>query len=121
MNINGLIGEFLDLQEQWQEAPGAFDWNALQDVAVRGAHAYNEGAGPSFHMLVLDGVEHGEFHQRFLDYSLQAGFDPFKLVHADDGHPQMPVFDHESLAAAAAGNPYSARMQQAIADSRKAA
>lgn len=41
--------------------------------------------------------------------------------YADDGHPQMAVFDHESLAAAAAGNPYSARMQQAIADSRKAA
>src|SRR5689334_2090930 len=117
MNINGLIGEFLDLQEQWEQSPDTFDWNTLQDVATRGAGAYNEGAGPSFHMLVLDRVEHTLFHERFLEFSLQAGFDPFKRVHADDGHPQMPVFDHESLAQAAIGNASSARMQQAIANS----
>lgn len=114
MNINALIGEFLDLQEQWQEAPASFDWNALQEVAVRGATAYNEGAGPSFHMLVLDGVQHTEFHARFMEYLLAAGFEPHKELYADEGHQHMPVLDLESLARAAESNPYSARMMQAI-------
>lgn len=121
MNINALIGEFLDLQEQWAEAPDAFDWQPLQDLAARGANAYNEGAGPSFHMLVLDGVEHAEFHARFLEYSLAAGFDPRKEVYGDEGHQHMQVLDLESLDRAAAGNPYSFRMMQAIANHDKAA
>ncbi|WP_296002016.1 hypothetical protein [Rugamonas sp.] len=109
-NINQLLGQLLDLQERWEEFPDAFNWPALKALAAAGADAYNEGNGPSFQILSLDGMRHDEFHLRFLEYSLAAGFDPFKLVQASSGHGLMPVFGHESLAEAATGNPWSAKM-----------
>jgi hypothetical protein len=65
-------------------------------------------------MLALDGVPHGEFHERFLNYSLEAGFDPFKLVKTGNGNTMTPVLSHSSLAEAARGNPFSARMQATL-------
>lgn len=112
--INQLIGRFMDLQEEWERDPEAFDWGALQALAQQGVHAYNEGAGPSFHALALDGVEHKEFHECFLGYLLQAGFDPFKLTRAGTGTPPLPVLDHASLAEAALSNPSSARMHASL-------
>lgn len=109
-NINQLLGQLLDLQERWEEAPDQFDWAALKTLAAAGAQSYNEGNGPSFQILALDGMQHGEFHWRFLEYSLDAGFDPHKLVAAGSGHGVVPVFGHESLAEAAPHNPWSARM-----------
>jgi hypothetical protein len=111
--INLLIGGFMDLLEEWEKAPHSFVWEKLQALAQAGAHAYNEGAGPSFHMLALDGVPHGEFHERFLNDSLKAGFDPFKLAKTGNGKTMTPVLSHSSLAEAARGNPASARMQAA--------
>lgn len=112
--INRLIGEFMDLQEIWQQDPETFDWTILQMLATRGAFAYNDGAGPSFHSLALDGIEHREFHERFLEYSLQAGFDPFKLTQAGSGGAELPIIDHDDLALAARSNPSSARMHAAL-------
>lgn len=109
--INRLIGEFTDLQEQWENDPDAFDWAQLQALAIKGAHAYNEGYGPSFHALALDGVQHTELHERFLNHSLHAGFDPFKLARAGSQAPELPVIDHASLADAAFWNPCAARMR----------
>lgn len=54
--INVLIGKFMDLLDQWENAPHAFNWDELQVLAQDGAQAYNEGDGPSFHALALDGV-----------------------------------------------------------------
>jgi hypothetical protein len=112
--INRLIGEFVDLQERWESDPGTFDWAPLLALARKGALAYNEGAGPSFHALALDGAQHSEFHERFLTYSLQAGFDPFKLARAGSGTAEIPVIDHASLAEAALSNPSSARMRASL-------
>lgn len=112
--INRLIGEFTDLQEAWQRAPADFDWNALQRLAEKGASAYNDGAGPSFHSLALDGVDHGEFHERFLAYSVEAGFDPFKLTQVGSTSAPLPVIDHADLALAARVNPSSARMHASL-------
>jgi hypothetical protein len=112
--INRLIGEFLELQERWEINPDTVDWAALQTLAQDGALAYNEGAGPSFHMLALDGVVHGEFHERFLAYSLGAGFDPFKLAKTGSGTTVIPVFSHSTLAEAARVNPSSARMHESL-------
>jgi hypothetical protein len=109
-DINQLVGRFLDLQEQWEDQPEKFDWPALRVLAAAGAHAYNEGNGPSFQILSVDGMQHGEFHLRFLEYSLEAGFDPFRLVQAGPGRPLVEVFAHESLANAAIENPWSAKM-----------
>jgi hypothetical protein len=109
--INQLIGQFLDLQEQWEDSPDDFNWPALRELATAGANAYNEGNGPSFQILSLDGFQHGEFHLRFLEYSLEAGFDPFKLVQASSGQAMVAVFGHESLADAAKHNLWSASMQ----------
>jgi hypothetical protein len=114
--INRLIGRFTDLQEAWERDPGAFDWAQLQELAREGAHAYNEAAGPSFHALALDGARHSEFHLRFLEYSLQAGFDPFKLSRAGTGMPEVPVIDHASLAEEALSNPSSVRMRAMLMD-----
>jgi len=108
--INQLIGRFLELQEQWEDAPDHFHWDALKALAAAGANAYNEGNGPSFQILTIDGMRHGEFHAKFLEYSLQAGFDPFKLVPSASGRGVVAVFGHEALAAAAQDNPCSARM-----------
>lgn len=113
-DINVLVGRFLDLQEEWENNPAAFDWSALQALAQEGAHAYNEGAGLSFHMLTLDGVEHGEFHERFLNDSLAAGFDPFKLVNTGSSSAHLPVFNHAGLAEAADANAASKRMRAAL-------
>lgn len=111
-DINQLLWRFQDLQDQWEDVPEKFDWTALRALAVAASRAYNEGSGSSFHILALDGVPHGEFHLRFLGYSLEAGFDPFKLVQAGAGGQRLaPVFGHESLAEAAQHNPWSARMQ----------
>ena len=110
-SINQLVGQFLDLQEQWQDAPESVDWAQLKALALAGADFYNEGRGLSFHIVALDGMAHGEFHLRFLEYSLEAGFDPFKLVRPGSGQTMVPVFAHESLADAAKLNPWSARMQ----------
>ncbi|MEN3366968.1 MAG: hypothetical protein V7606_4242 [Burkholderiales bacterium] len=112
--INRLIGRFTDLQEQWESNPGAFDWSLLQGLAQEGAHAYNEGAGPSFHALAIDGAQHTMFHERFLAYSLQAGFDPFKLSRAGTETAEIPVIDHASLAEEAESNASSARMRATL-------
>lgn len=120
-DINRLMGMFLDLQEQWESAPDNFDWEALRSVAAAGALADNAGLGPSFQILAIDGMLHGEFHSRFLDYSLDAGFDPFKLVPSGSGRGMTAVFGHETLAAAARENRWSAKMHarlQALARSR---
>lgn len=109
--INQLIGQFLDLQEEWEDFPEDFNWAALKALATAGANAYNEGNGPSFQILAMDGMQHGEFHLRFLEYSLEAGFDPFKLVRAGSAQAAMPVFGHESLEHAAKHNHWSGKMQ----------
>lgn len=109
-DINRLMGLFLDLQEQWEDVPENFNWEALRKLAVEGAHAYNEGFGHSFQILGIDAMQHGEFHSRFLDFSLDAGFDPFKLVSASSGRGVVGVFGHEALAAAAPQNIWSAKM-----------
>jgi len=114
--INQLIGQFLELQEQWEDAPDHFDWAALKALAIAGAGAYNEGNGPSFQILTIDGMHHGEFHARFLDYSLEAGFDPFKLALAGSGRGVVPVFGHESLALSAQEHPWSAKMLAQLHD-----
>ncbi len=111
IEINDLIGEFMDLHEQWMRDPEGFDWSALESLARKGATAYNEGAGPSFHMLALDGVQHGEFHERFLTHSVDAGFDTFKVVRGGNGEAMLPVLCHSWLADAEAMNPSSARMR----------
>ncbi|QDZ29409.1 hypothetical protein [Noviherbaspirillum sp. UKPF54] len=112
--INRLIGAFTDLQEQWENAPDAFDWSRLEALARDGAHAYNECCGPSFHALALDGVPHTEFHERFLAHSLRAGFDPFKLARAGNASEEIPVIDHASLADTALWNPSAARMRASL-------
>ncbi|WP_141104024.1 hypothetical protein [Noviherbaspirillum denitrificans] len=109
--VNRLICDFTTLQESWEANPGNFDWPRLEALARDGARAYNEGAGPSFHALALDGVEHSAFHERFLGYLLQAGFDPFHLARPGSGVAPVPVIDHASLADAAFANPSSARMR----------
>jgi len=114
--INRLVGEFMDLQEQWESSRENFDWRALQELAQHGAHAYNEGAGPSFHALAIDGMRHSEFHERFLSDLLQAGFNPFHLSSAGSGGMEIPVIDHASLAEAAASNSSSARMHAMLMD-----
>lgn len=112
--VNQLIGEFSDLQESWENRQETFDWARLASLAQRGAHAYNEGFGPTFHALALDGVEHGEFHERFLLYLLQAGFDPFRLSRPGTGVAPVPALDHASLAESAFSNPSSARMRAVL-------
>ncbi|MFC7514825.1 hypothetical protein ACFQUU_07405 [Herbaspirillum sp. GCM10030257] len=114
--INRLVGDFMDLQEQWENDRENFDWRVLQELAQRSVHAYNEGAGPSFQALALDGMRHNEFHERFLSYLLQAGFDPFHLSSAGSGAAEIPVIDHASLAEAAESNPFSARMRSMLMD-----
>jgi hypothetical protein len=109
-NINRLVGEFMSLYEEWEEDAPRFAWERLQSLAKEGALAYNEGYGPSFHILVFDGYPHGEFHERLLRYLLDAGFDPFKMVSTGSGERQIPVFGHEGLEAAAQENATSARM-----------
>ena len=112
--INQLLGQYLNLQDQWMDSPENFNWEALKVLATVGAHFYNEGNGLSFQILATDGMEHGEFHLRFLEYSLAAGFDPFKLVRRGSGDTLAPVFAHESLANVAEHNPWSARMQACL-------
>lgn len=109
-DINRLVGEFMSLYELWEEDPARFPWERLRPLARDGAHAYNEGLGPSFHILAFDGYPHGEFHERLLGELLEAGFDPFKMVAAPSGAGYMPVFGHDGLAEAALSNPVSARM-----------
>lgn len=118
--INRLIGEFTDLQERWELDAGGFDWSRLAALAAQGANAYNEGAGPSFHALALDGVQHSEFHERFLAESLRAGFDPFELAHPGTNVPPVPVVDHADLADAARSNPSSARMRASLMELARA-
>lgn len=115
-DINRLMGQFLDLQEQWEDVPENFNWEPLHALAIESAQAYNEGLGPSFQILAIDGMQHGEFHARFLDYALAAGFDPFKLLRAASGRGVVGVFGHESLAAAATHNSWSAKMHARLED-----
>lgn len=116
ISINELVGEIYDLQEQWEDDPVTFNWEKLKETARKGAHAYNEGAGPSFHALVLDGVCHTEFHDRFLRYSIEAGFDPFMLVRTGSGNNASPVISHESLMQASRMNKISDGMRTALVD-----
>jgi hypothetical protein len=114
--INQLMGRFAELQERWESDPQNFDWGELHLLAQDGAHAYNEGAGPSFHALAIDGVQHSEFHEHFLSASLQAGFDAFKLVRAGNATTEIPVIDHATLAEAVEWNASSARMHASLMD-----
>lgn len=118
--INRLICRFTDLQERWAHEPDRFDWELLRALARDGAQAYNEGAGRSFHALALDGTQHTVFHERFLDASLEAGFDPFKLVHPGSGAAPQPVIDHADLAEEAQDNSSAARMRAALMDMARA-
>jgi hypothetical protein len=113
-DINRLVGEFTDLYQEWEEAPSGYDWGRLKSLAGDGAAAYNEGRGPSFQILAFDGYPQGEFHERFLGYLLDAGFDPFKTVQAADGVNYVAVFNHEGLADAATNNPAAARMSERL-------
>lgn len=113
-DVNRLIGEFTDLQEAWENDSAHFDWARLETLAQDGARAYNEGAGPPFHSLALDGVEHSAFHERFLGFLLKSGFDPFRLVRPGTGVAPIPVIDHASLCDAANMNPSSARMRATL-------
>lgn len=113
-SINNLVGEFMDLQEAWENDPGGFDWSKLDAIVQQGAQAYNEGNGPSFHSLALDGVRHSIFHERFLSALLAAGFDPFKLASAGSEGEPIPVIDHAVLAESAELNASSARMRDAL-------
>lgn len=110
-DTNRLVGEFMDFYEQWEDNPAGFAWEPLRALAREGAHAYNEGFGPSFQILAFDGYPHGEFHERFLGYLLEAGFDPFKTLPTESGATFIPVFGHDGLAAASERNPASGRMQ----------
>ncbi len=112
--INRLITEFMDMQEAWNQDQERFDWDALQALAQRGALAYNEGTGPSFPSLALDGMRHSELHERFLAFLLEAGFDPFRTASTGDALDAVPVIDHASLAEAAETNPSSARMRATL-------
>jgi hypothetical protein len=118
--INRLIGEFMDLQEAWEQDPGRFEWESLRALAYNGAQAYNDSSGPSFHSLVLDGVEHNPLHERFLEASIEAGFDPFRLTHAGTHGAPLPVIDHADLALTARANPSSARMRTMLMDLARA-
>lgn len=112
--INRLVGEFMDLQEAWENNPDGFDWRQLDAIVQQGAQAYNEGNGPSFHSLALDGVRHSIFHERFLSALLAAGFEPFKLASAGSDSEPIPVIDHAVLAESAEVNASSARMRDAL-------
>lgn len=113
-SINRLIGEFMRLYEVWEDQPSTFSWEELECLAGDAAHAYNEGNGPSFHILAFDGYPHGAFHERFLRYLLDAGFDPFKTVRTSSQGSFVPVFGHDGLAFAAKGNATSARMRELL-------
>ncbi|GGC57950.1 hypothetical protein [Undibacterium terreum] len=115
-DINRLIGEYLYLEERWQDDPSRFQWTELEALAEAGASAYNEGKGLSFHILALDGMDHNEFHENFLRYSLAAGFDPFKVVHTGNGNTLTTVLNHRNLAENAQHNATSARMQILLQD-----
>ena len=114
LDTNILIGRFMNLQESWEDNPDRTDWAAVDAVARDGAAAYNDGSGHSFHYLMLDGVPHTSFHERFLKSSLDAGFDPFRLTSIGEGAPPTPVLDHDALAEAAKDNASSAAMQEMI-------
>ena len=116
ISINELVGALFDLQEEWETDPASFNWGKLKELARKGAHAYNEGAGPSFHALVLDGVCHTEFHDRFLRYSIDAGFDPFMLVRSGSGNHTSPVISHDSLLQASRVNEISHGMRTVLLD-----
>ncbi len=113
-DVNRLIGEYLYLEERWRDNPSKFPWAELEALAKAGASAYNEGKGLSFHILALDGMEHAEFHEKFLTYSLAAGFDPFKLVFTGNGNTLTTVINHRGLAENAQYNPTSARMRELL-------
>jgi len=119
-DINRLVGEYMDLYEEWEEAPSDQVWDRLKALAGEGAQAYNEGRGPSFHILAFDGYPQDEFHERFLGYLLDAGFDPFKTVPAPDGQHRIAVFNHEGLEEAARDNPAAARMMQRMRETAAA-
>ncbi|TFV90148.1 hypothetical protein E4K72_21190 [Oxalobacteraceae bacterium OM1] len=109
-DINRLVGEFMDLYQEWNEAPSRFDWERMKSLAAEGAQAYNEGRGPSFHILAFDGYPLDELHERFLDYLLDAGFDPFETVPTADSANYIAVFNHDGLADAARSHPAASRM-----------
>lgn len=113
-DTNILIGRYMNLQEGWEDNPDRTDWAAVDAVAREGALAYNDGAGHSFHYLMLDGMSHTPFHERFLQSSLDAGFDPFTLTSIGQGASPTPVLDHDTLAEAAKENASSAAMQEMI-------
>jgi hypothetical protein len=109
-DINRLVGEFMELYQEWEDGLPGFDWQRVRALAAEGAQAYNEGRGPSFHILAFDGYPLGEFHERFLGYLLDAGFDPFKTLNSANGAHASPAFNHEDLEQAAQQNPAAARM-----------
>jgi hypothetical protein len=113
-SINHLIGEFMRLYEIWEANPATFVWQDLESLASDAAHAYNEGNGPSFHVLSFDGYPHGAFHERLLGYLLEAGFDPFMTVQTASGASFVPVFGHEGLSLASKTNAVSARMRETL-------
>jgi hypothetical protein len=119
-DINRLVGEFMDLYQEWEEASSDQLWERLKSLAAAGAQAYNEGRGPSFHILAFDGYPQDEFHERFLGYLLDAGFDPFKMVPTADGGHRIAVFNHEGLEEAARHNPAAARMMQRLREAAPA-
>lgn len=115
-DINWLMGEFFALMEQFENDPESFQWENLRSLAEHGAQAYNEGSGPSFHALAIDGIPHTEFHYRFLSYSVAGGFDPFKMTFPGAVRTRVPVIDHEDLASASLVNPWSGKMRELLFD-----
>jgi hypothetical protein len=113
-NINRLVGDFMGLYESWQEAPESVNWGSVRTLASQGAQAYNEGNGPSFQILAFDGYPLGEFHERFFNYLLDEGFDPFMTLHSPIPTNRVAVFNHEGLADMAPHSPAAMRMLQRL-------
>lgn len=110
-DIEPLMSEWLRLKGHWQASPGKADWQGLRALARQAALTRGRETGEAMPRRAFGGAP-DVFDEKFLEYLIEAGFDPFETR----GERSAAALDHAALLAASERGNESARRMRALCD-----
>lgn len=107
-DVEPLLIEWRELKDAWERSPAGADWQRLRLLAERSAVIRERGSGETLARKAMSLEEPDVFHEKFLEYLIEAGFDPFDA----EGQPGGAPLDHGLLLSQSSqGNESSRRMK----------
>lgn len=112
-DIEPLMSEWGRLKGAWRACPRRADWQGLRSLAERAAVTRERETGLAMPCQALRRGEPDVFDEKFLEYLIEAGFDPFEAL---SDRPLALPLDHAALIAATERGNESARRMRALCD-----